>query len=92
MSMDKRVSDLPTLPPPPGAIKALISGFNSIAANAGVIIFPVLFDIFLWLGPRFKADGLIQPLLDSLPDIKSQLPADQFQLFTQYFDEFRKGL
>lgn len=92
MSMNKRVPELPTLPPPPGAMKALISGFNSIAGNAGLILFPVLFDVFLWLGPRLKADGLIQPLMDSIPDIKSQLPADQFQLFTQYFTEFRNGL
>lgn len=92
MSMNKRVTEIPSLPPPPGAMKALISGFNSIASNAGVILFPVLFDIFLWLGPRFKADGLIQPLLDSLPEIQSQLPADQYQLFTRYFSEFRNGL
>jgi len=53
-----------SLPPPPGAIPALVQGFNTIASNIWVISLPLLLDIFLWLGPRFKPEALFAPLYE----------------------------
>ena len=57
--MQAKISELP--PKPPGAVKALVSGFNAITGNLGVILFPVALDVFLWLGPRLKVDALVLP-------------------------------
>ena len=90
--MQTRSNENPSLPPPPGAIKALVNGFNAITGNIIVILFPLALDLFLWLGPRLKADSLLTPFFDALPDIQAQVPADQAQLFAQYLNEFRTGL
>ena len=81
------------MPPPPAAISTLVKGFNTVANNVVVILFPVLLDIFLWLGPRLKADALLAPFLQPLPsDLQAQIPADQMQIFTQFITDFRNGL
>ncbi len=51
------------LPPPPTVWGAIKSGFDTVAAHIAVILLPVLFDLFLWLGPRLRVERLIQPLL-----------------------------
>jgi len=75
--MESRNPELPPLPPPPGAISALVNGFNAIASNVAVILIPAILDLFLWLGPRLKADALLSPMLELLSQIKAQVPADQ---------------
>jgi hypothetical protein len=75
--MESRNPELPPLPPPPGAISALVNGFNAIASNVAVILIPVVLDLFLWLGPRLKADTLLAPILELLPQIQAQVPANQ---------------
>jgi len=54
-----------TLPPPPGVIASLKAGFDAIAANIVLIIFPLGLDIFLWLGPRLRVNKLFEPSLVS---------------------------
>lgn len=90
-TMESRNQILPSLPPPPGAISALTNGFNAVANNIAVIIFPVALDIFLWLGPRLKADAVFGPILKMLPDIQGQAPAEQVKLFTQMLTDFSNG-
>ena len=75
--MESRNPELPPLPPPPGAISALVNGFNAIASNVAVILIPAILDLFLWLGPRLKADALLSPMLELLSQIQAQVPADQ---------------
>ena len=75
--MESRNPELPPLPPPPGAISALVNGFNAIASNVVVILIPTILDLFLWLGPRLKADTLLAPLLELLPQIQAQAPTGQ---------------
>lgn len=62
MQMQNR--DLP--PKPPGAIQALISGFNAITNNLAVILLPVAVDIFLWFGPRLKIHDLFLSTLEGI--------------------------
>ncbi|PWH12735.1 MAG: hypothetical protein DDG60_11780 [Anaerolineae bacterium] len=76
------------LPPPPGVIGALVNGFETVANHLGVLLLPVLFDVFLWLGPQLKARVLITPLLD----LAAQIPdSAQAQAFSESLAEFANG-
>lgn len=48
------------LPPPPGLIASLAAGFDSVANSITVIALPVLFDLFLWLGPHLRLTRFFQ--------------------------------
>ncbi len=61
------------LPPPPGLIASLAAGFDSVANSITVIALPVLFDLFLWFGPHMSLRELIQPLLQQLPNLYSNI-------------------
>ena len=39
-------------------MKAILSGFNVVAGNIGIILLPVALDAFLWLGPRLTFSSL----------------------------------
>ncbi len=60
-----------TLPPPPGIIGSLRSGFDAIATHVGVILMPLALDILLWLGPRLSLDRIAQPFLRELGSLAS---------------------
>jgi hypothetical protein len=60
--MNTQVTELP--PRPPGAVKALLSGFNAVAGNIKVILLPVVLDLFLWLGPRLTLHSIFPPFMD----------------------------
>jgi len=49
--------------PQPGAIKALLAGFEAISNHLGLIFFPLLLDLFLWLGPQVKLEYLLNNLI-----------------------------
>jgi hypothetical protein len=53
----------PRLLPPPGIVAALTAGFDTIANNLAVIIWPMLLDVFLWLGPRLRLEALFRPTI-----------------------------
>jgi len=59
------------IPPPPGLIASLISGFNSVANHILVITLPVLLDLYLWLGPHLRIDRLMKPYMAQLPPLPS---------------------
>jgi hypothetical protein len=68
--METSKKNLP-LPPPPGVIQTIVKGFNAVANHAGVLLIPIVFDLFLWLGPRFSIFGMMQPLfreIEQLPN------------------------
>jgi hypothetical protein len=81
----------PALPPPPGAIGALVGGFNAITGNIAVILIPILFDTFLWLGPRLASSIFFEPMREILPQVQAQLPAGQVQPLVDFFTEFSNG-
>jgi hypothetical protein len=67
------VSPKENLPLPPGIINSIKTGFDLIAGNVTTILFPLLLNLFLWLGPRLQMDALfnlIKPDLVS-PDVIS---------------------
>ena len=57
---------LTSLPPPPGAIQALRSGFDAVASHVSAIFLPLTLDVFLWLGPRLKMETLFTLLKPDL--------------------------
>ena len=58
-------------PPPPRLLTTLRSGFDAVATHILVIIFPVAFDLFLWLGPHLRMRQLLQPLINAIPSLPS---------------------
>jgi hypothetical protein len=86
-SSPKLPAQLP--PQPPRALNALVSGFNAVANNIGVILFPVLFDILFWLGPRLKIDLLLAPILSDVAQMQSTVK--DFPVPADFLTEFWGG-
>jgi hypothetical protein len=89
--MESRNPELPPLPPPPGAISALVNGFNAIASNITVILIPAILDLFLWFGPRLKADTLLAPIMELMLEIQAQAPAEQAKEIVSVLTDFAAG-
>jgi len=53
----------------PSIIQALLSGFSTIANRPGLMILPILLDLFLWFGPAWRVDEYFEPLLESLRNL-----------------------
>src|SRR5512143_532721 len=53
-----------TLPPPPGIMGALRTGFDTIAGNVSVILMPLALDLLLWLGPRLSPARLLNTVFE----------------------------
>lgn len=70
--METKNAELP--PKPPGAINALLNGFNAITSNLLVILFPVALDVFLWLGPRLKVYNLVLPIIEKIAALQKNTP------------------
>jgi hypothetical protein len=49
-----------TLPPAPNLIGAIRSGFDAITNHIILILFPIMLDLILWAGPRFRLTELIK--------------------------------
>lgn len=58
---------------PPGLISALTNGFNTVANHVYLILFPVVFDLLLWIGPHFRMHTIIQPFFTDLSASTAQL-------------------
>ena len=64
-----------TSPAPPSLMKALMAGFDAISNHIGLILFSVVLDLVLWLGPRWHINGLFQDFFDraaAMPEMKGQ--------------------
>jgi hypothetical protein len=76
--------------PLPGVFATISAGFDLITKHLWLLLFPVIFDIFYWLGPRLRFQTLIEQFLEMLPaegavlDLPAQLTtiAPQTNLFT----------
>jgi hypothetical protein len=76
-------------PSPPGLIATFAAGFNSVASSITVIALPVLLDLFLWFGPRLSLRDYLQPLIDALPRLYTNLaPAETLELAQQFWTDF----
>jgi hypothetical protein len=57
--------------PPVGVIESLTAGFETVASHLGLILFPALLDLFLWLGPRLS----INPMMARFISFINSVPA-----------------
>lgn len=79
--------DAQTLPPPPGIIGSLKTGFDAIASHLGLILLPVALDLLLWLGPRVSIERLMQPVLGEMQRLAPGAgvsPADVSSMIEMY--------
>ncbi len=67
MAMESSKNETTLLPPPPSIIMSLRTGFDTIAGHITAILFPLVLDLFLWLGPHLSVSQLF---LSTLSDVK----------------------
>jgi len=63
------VQKLEKLPPPPGVISSLRTGFEVVSSHVWLIFAPIALDVFLWLGPRLGAGKLFSSIVAGLIEI-----------------------
>src|SRR5512133_36492 len=75
---------------PPKLIASITEGFNIIASRIYLILFPLLLDTFLWLGPHFRVKKLFQPLvynlLTDMPELANPELADMSKWSKELWD------
>jgi hypothetical protein len=62
---------------PPRMIPALVDGFNAVAAHIYIILFPILLDLLLWLGPTVRVKKFFLPLLLEASQVSAAAYGDQ---------------
>jgi hypothetical protein len=73
------------LPPPPGLIASLAAGFDTTASHAGIILIPVLLDLFLWLGPHLRIEVVLKPLTAAFQALPASPEATMTQEIVRQF-------
>jgi hypothetical protein len=74
------IEDTKTMPKPPKLMHSLTAGFDAIANHFGLVIFPILLDGFLWLGPRLRFYQFVNRFFDSLSALPGMEVADTTDL------------
>jgi hypothetical protein len=81
---------------PPRLIPSLVAGFNTVAQNIQLILFPVALDLLLWVGPHIRIKTLFTPLIQeynhlltemNVPDMGEFITAAQ-QAWDQILERF----
>jgi hypothetical protein len=52
------------LPAPPSLTNSLRAGFDAVTGHVGLIIIPIVIDLYLWLGPHLRVERLLKRFLD----------------------------
>jgi hypothetical protein len=53
-------------PPLPGIIATLVAGFELATSQIWLVAFPVVLDLFLWIGPRLRITDLVAEMVEVL--------------------------
>lgn len=67
-------------PAPPNVLGALRRGFDVIASQAGLLLFPLGLDLLIWLGPRLRIQTLMAQFLSWLAASTGASMADMMGL------------
>lgn len=62
------------LPSQPSLTAALLAGFDTITNHLGLILFPIILDLYLWLGPRLSLKNLVESLIgqfEAMPGVSA---------------------
>jgi len=65
-NMNVNNPNMKSIPKPPSLMASLVGGFDSVTNHIYLIFFPVILDVFFWLGPRLRLTSIIQYFLDQL--------------------------
>ena len=57
------------MPTPPSLIASLLAGFDATTSHIALIVFPIVLDLFVWLGPHFKITTLINTFNQQLVEL-----------------------
>jgi hypothetical protein len=61
------------VPVPPSLMKSLMAGFDAVSNHIELLLFPILVDLFLWIGPHVRILGLLQTALQQ-PELIAAAP------------------
>lgn len=62
---------------PPRLIPSLVEGFNAIAGQIHLILFPVVIDLFLWFGPLVRVKSLLMPIMTRAAELSGAAYGEQ---------------
>ena len=68
---------------PPKVIASIKTGFDSVTKNISLILFPILLDLFLWLGPHISVKPIIDNLINSMGIYEKSLGSDFMTLYKE---------
>ncbi len=71
----------------PRLISTITEGFNIIANRIYLILFPLSFDIFLWLGPHLRIKSLLLPYVNAVLTDLPELSNPDLMEMTQWTSE-----
>src|SRR5574341_313846 len=57
------------LPAQPSLTGALLAGFDAITNHLGLVIFPIILDLYLWFGPRLSLKPLVESFISQLESV-----------------------
>jgi hypothetical protein len=66
--------------PPPSLLAALRGGFNAITNHIGLISFPMVLDLLLWMGPQVRLTQLVQSIVDQMAELYAQADMEAAEL------------
>ena len=68
---------------PPQLIPTILAGFNVVANNIGLILFPLGLDLLIWFGPQFKLEKLLKPIYAQAFDLLIANNNEEFRQILQ---------
>lgn len=66
--------------PKPSPMKALTAGFDATSRHLILVIFSVVLDLFLWLGPRLRMDAILAAAIQQIQSIPNVGSPEVFQI------------
>jgi hypothetical protein len=73
---------------PPGLIHSLLAGFDAVTNHVELVLFPLVLDLFLWMGPHLRLEALIKGITQtflSLPGMNAPETTDLLRSAREYW-------
>ncbi len=74
----------------PSVTKALGEGFSNTAENLYLVILPILADILIWLGPKFRVYELLRDQIDLIfNELNATAPQELSAQISAFYDSMK---
>lgn len=90
---------LQPLPIPPRIIPSFKNGFDAITKNFALILFPLVLDVIIWLGPKLQMKSLILAVVNDFERLKAygtpetgEMIETSQQIWTQMADQLNLAI